>query len=319
MADNKFPKWPLYLTLVVGFVISLLYSFGPLSAATGKHKTKEVGPYKIEFSNRGSQDEGKPSRLTLLVTSDNKPKEVKLAYYALNREEARPTMVFKVPQMKKEFTQVPMQPAGDTGFYTANLMPLKMSEQYYFYFVLTDDKGVNFAYPQYRLYYMMTDGNGHTFTYPDTSDNSLLEITYRREGDRLITVLHITMMFMVIFFMLHVLYYSMAHIAWSQFPISKAINSAFWANLFFFITSFPIGCYVAWKAYGRPWTGIPEVIDPNDVDNKSLIIFVYWVIILILIKGVGMGKNKISSKVYAWLSLVGAIATLMLFVTGGHI
>jgi hypothetical protein len=287
------------VTLIAGFVVALLYSFGPLRAATGKHKPKDVGPYKIEFSNRGSQTEGAPSRVTLLVTSDNKPREAVLAYYSLNVEEARPTMVFKTPPMKKEFARMPMSPAGDTGFYTATLRPLAMAEQYYFYFILSDESGNSYTFP---------------------ADISKTEsITYRREGDRLMIVLHITMMFMVIFFMLHVIYYSLAHIAWKEFPIGKAIRSAFWANVFFFITSFPIGCYVAWKAYGRPWTGMPEVMDPNDVDNKSLFIFVYWVVILILIKGVGAGKNKISSKAYAWLSLVGAIATVMLFVTGGHI
>lgn len=319
MSDNKFPKWPLYVTLAAGFVIALIYSFGPLKAATGKHKPSDVGPYQIEFSNRGSQNQGIPSRITLLVTSDNKPQEVSLAYYSLNREEARPTMVFRTPPMKKPLETIKMEPAGNTGFYTATLIPLEMAEQYYFYFVLTDDKGESFAYPQYNLYSMMADGKGRAFAFPDTAEKSLLSITYRREGDRLMIVLHIVMMYMVIFFMLHVLYYSMAHIAWKDFPIGKSIRSAFWANIFFFITSFPIGCYVAWKAYGRPWTGMPEVMDPNDVDNKSLFIFIYWVIILILIKGVGAGKNQISSRAYAWLSLVGAIATVLLFITGGHI
>ena len=300
MPDNKFPKWPLYVTLIIGVVVAYFYSKGMLEIVTNRHKTKDVGQYKIEFSNRGEQTQGMPSRLTLVVTSENKPKEVKLAYYSLDREQARPAMVFKTPPMKKEFIQIPMQPAGDTGFYTVTLRPLNMAEQYYFYFILADEAG-NYTFPK------------------DMPDGEAQSITYRGEGNRLVTVLHITLMFMVIFFMLHVLYYSLAHIGWKNFPISKAIHSATWANICFFITSFPIGCYVAWKAYGMPWTGIPEVLDPNDVDNKSLFIFIYWVVILLLIRGINFGRNKISSKVYAWLSLVGAIATVLLFVTGGHI
>jgi len=281
--------------------MSYFYAKGPLGEATNKHKTQNIGPYKLEFSNRGDANEGMPSRLTLLVTSDNKPKEVKLAYYVLNVEEARPTMVHKKPPMKKPFEQIPMLAAGDSGLYTVVLPPLKMCEQYYFYFALIDEAGKGYTFPE-----KMPEGDAEN-------------ITYRRPGNFVITILHITLMFMVIFFMLHVLYYSMAHIAWSQFPISRAIHSATWANIFFFITSFPIGLYVAWKAYGRPWTGIPEVLDPNDVDNKSLLIFVYWVVILFLIWGVSKGTNKISSKAYAWLSLIGAAATVYLFVSGGHI
>jgi hypothetical protein len=125
-------------------------------------------------------------------------------------------------------------------------------------------------------------------------------------------------MYMVIFFLLHTIYYALTHIGYKEFPIGKTIISAIWANIFFFITSFPIGCYVAYRAMGLPWTGIPEVLDPNDVDNKSLLIFVYWLIILLLINGVNQGRNKISTKLFAWLSLIGSLFTIYLFISGGH-
>ncbi|MBI4712189.1 MAG: hypothetical protein HY762_02620, partial [Planctomycetes bacterium] len=149
-------------------------------------------------------------------------------------------------------------------------------------------------------------------------DKETPNITYRGESVLLVTALHMALMAMIIIFMLHMIFYALMHLATSEFPISKTIHSAFWMNLVFFITSFPIGCYIAWKAYGRPWTGIPEVMDPNDVDNKSLFIFIYWVIVLILIKGVNKGKNKIPSKVFAVLGLIGAVLTIYFFLAGGH-
>ncbi|MFA5793671.1 MAG: hypothetical protein WC980_01175 [Candidatus Brocadiia bacterium] len=299
---KKFPRWPLYVTLGIGLLIGFVYSFGMLMAVTSRHKTKDVGSFKMEYSNRGEFYEGKDAIINLLVTSDNKPKDVKLAYYSLNVEEARPTMVFKTPAPKKPFNLAPMYPAGNTGFYTATLVGMKMDEQYYFYIIMTDDAGASHIYPKGA----------------DAPDAKIENITFRRESVLWVTALHIAMMVMTVLFLLHILYYGLMHLATSQFPIMKAVLSSFWANLFFFITSFPIGCYVAYVAYGRPWTGIPEVMDPNDVDNKSLMIFVYWVVILILIKGVGSGKNKISSKAFAVLSILGSILTIYFFLSGGH-
>lgn len=301
MSDIKrLPRWPLYVTLLAGLVIGFYYSFGMLMAVTSRHKAKEVGPFKMEFSQRGEQTVGMPVRVTLLVVSESKPKDVNLKYYSLNREEARPAMVHKKTPMRKEFQSMSMLPAGNTGFYTAQLKPLAMSEQYYYYITFTDSEGKEYVYPK------------------DAPDKETLEITYRGEGVLWITAIHISMMVLTVLFLMHVFYYGLMHLALNTFPIMKAVLSSFWANLFFFITSFPIGCYVAWKAYGRPWTGIPEVMDPNDVDNKSLFIFIYWVIVLILIKGVNKGKNKIPSKVFAVLSLMGAVLTIYFFLSGGH-
>ena len=295
------PRWPLYVTIFFGLLVGLIYSFGALSAATGKHKVKKVGPYEIEFSIRGEKNEGQPVRLPLLIASENKPRQVKLFYYSLNKEEAYPVLVHKIDPPKKEFNEVEMFPAGKTGYYVAKLRPLKMAERYYYYFGLIDEKG-------------------NVFTYPEKAPaDDLKTITYRGEGDTIITVLHIALIALVVLFFFHAIYYTLMHLAsGGNFPIRKTISNVIWANIFFFLTSFPIGCWVAYKAYGLPWTGVPIVWDPNDVDNKSLLIFVYWVAILLLIKGVTKGKNVIGRKAFAWLAFFGSLATIYLFLGGGH-
>ena len=316
MSDIKqFPKWPLYITLLVALIIGLYYSFGMLKAVTSRHRADSVGPFKVEFSHRGEQSGSMPARVNLIVTSEAKPKEIKIAFYVLTTEEARPIMVHKLqpPHKDKKFTPMPMLPAGDTGFYTVLLPPLKMASQYYYYFILTDDNGNSFYYPANESLGLLMNSQGEYI-----SCVKPLNITYRGEGVGWVTALHIAMMAMIVLFLLHTIYYALMHIATPAFPVMKTVLSVFWANLFFFITSFPIGCYVAWKAYGMPWTGIPEVLDPNDVDNKSLLIFIYWVVILILIKGVNSGRNKIPGRTFAWLSLLGAVATVWLFLSGGH-
>ncbi|MEW6027073.1 MAG: hypothetical protein AB1599_07260 [Planctomycetota bacterium] len=303
MSENKFPKWPLYVTVLIGLIIALYYSFGMLMAVTSRHRAKEAGPYKVEFSERGERMLGMPTRLNLQVVSEAKPKTVSLSYYTLNREEAGPAMIYHKVPMKKEFTTKPMVQAGNSGLYSVVLPPLmEKAAQYFYYFILIDE-------------------SGKTYDFKPAGDNDNPEpgcVTYRGEGTHWVTVLHIALMILVVFFMLHVIYSSLAHIALNTFPVSKAVHAGWWANIFFFLTSFPIGLYVSGVAYGRPWTGVPQVWAWNDADNKSLAIFVYWVVILFLIWGVSKGKNKISAKAYAWLSLIGAIATIYLFLSGGH-
>ena len=300
MTDERtFPKWPLYVTVGIGLIIALYYSLGMLMAVTSRHRAKEAGPFKVEYSERGERNLGVPCRLTLQVVSEAKPKAINLAYYTLSRAEAGPAMIYHKVPMTKTFESMPMVQAGNSGLYSVTLPSLmEKAAQYFYYFVLTDESG--------KAYDFKPAGG-------EASD-----VTYRGEGTHWVTVLHIALMILVIFFMLHVIYYSLAHISRSTYPISRAVHAGWWANIFFFLTSFPIGLYVSGVAYGRPWTGFPEVMAWNDADNKSLAIFVYWVVILFLIWGVSKGKNKISPKLYAWLSLIGAIATVYLFLSGGH-
>ena len=300
---KKSAKWPLYLTVAVGLIIALYYSFGMLMAVTSKHRAKEAGPYQIEFSERGERMLGVPCRLMIQVVSETKPQSVNLAYYTLSRDEAGPAMIYHKTPMTKTFESKPMAQAGNSGLYSVVLPPLtEMAAQYFYYFVLADETG--------KTYDFKPSGDK---TNPEPGD-----VTYRGQGTHWVTVLHIAMMILVVFFMLHVIYYSLAHMARGTSPISRAVRAGWWANIFFFLTSFPIGLYVSGVAYGRPWTGVPQVWAWNDADNKSLAIFAYWVVILFLIWGVSKGKNKISPKLYAWLSLFGAIATVYLFLSGGH-
>ncbi|MBI4835236.1 MAG: hypothetical protein HY811_10550 [Planctomycetes bacterium] len=293
---STFPKWPLYLTILFGLIVGVFYSMDSMTSATIKHKPIQVGPYTVEITVRDNPTLETPVTFPLVVTSEKQPREVKLVYYSLNKEEAYPTMVHKLPPKEKELSETDMQPAGKSGFYVAKLPPLGMAEMYYYNIKLTDE-------------------NGQSFNLHEKNAN----IVYKRKGISIVTLIHFVLMVMVIFFLFHAIYYALMHIATNGgFTIKKAFNNVFWSTLFFFITSFPIGCWVSYNAYGNPWTGIPIVWDPNDVDNKSLGIFIYWLIIILLLKGLDKGKNKIGTKAFAWLSLLGSILTILLFITGGH-
>ena len=123
--------------------------------------------------------------------------------------------------------------------------------------------------------------------------------------------------------------------------MNKSVQTAGIATGMIFIGGFPLGFILAYQVNGTPWTGIPFGWDITD--NKTLVIFLYWLISLFLIRGTimtwfskGRGKfcplrwlvaiihpsslseqktrhDTISLKKFAKLSIIGAIITVALY------
>ena len=83
----------------------------------------------------------------------------------------------------------------------------------------------------------------------------------------------------------------------------------------FFVTSFPIGILLAHRTFGVGWSGIPLGWDVTD--NKSVLIFLYYAVIIALAKGHLYKKakkpNRISDGTFARLSIWGMLFTLVIF------
>ncbi|MGA1872958.1 MAG: M14 family zinc carboxypeptidase [Thermoplasmatota archaeon] len=108
-----------------------------------------------------------------------------------------------------------------------------------------------------------------------------------------------------------------------------------------FIGGFPLGFALAYQVFGTPWTGVPFGWDITD--NKTLVIFLYWMISLVLVKGsvmslfragrgrfcpfrmlLGMirpgwfedersSRDLISRKRFARLAVIGSVLSLSLY------
>jgi hypothetical protein len=110
-----------------------------------------------------------------------------------------------------------------------------------------------------------------------------------------------------------------------------------------FIAGFPLGFILAYQVFGTPWTGIPFGWDITD--NKTLVIFLFWMISLFLVRGTilnlfshGRGRlcpfrwmialtrpaalsqqtkhkqyDSISHQRFAKLAIIGAIITVVLY------
>ncbi|TKJ32417.1 hypothetical protein CEE39_05450 [bacterium (candidate division B38) B3_B38] len=84
----------------------------------------------------------------------------------------------------------------------------------------------------------------------------------------------------------------------------------------FFVTSFPIGIFLAHQTFGVGWSGIPMGWDITD--NKSVLIFLYYAVIIALAKGHLYKKvkrsNRISDRTFARFSIWGMLFTLVIFI-----
>jgi hypothetical protein len=99
-----------------------------------------------------------------------------------------------------------------------------------------------------------------------------------------------------------------------------SIRRCAWTTLagtvLFFLGGFPLGMGVAYIAFGVPWTGFP--LGWNVTDTKTLAVFVYWIIVLLLVRPLfrreTAARTTIGGKAFARLVLLGVIGTLVVYV-----
>ena len=102
----------------------------------------------------------------------------------------------------------------------------------------------------------------------------------------------------------------------NQGEVNTVARKVGWTTLFIFLGGFPLGIMVARAAVGGSgWGGFPL---GNDItDNKTLLIFLFWLLLVILGKGSIFQKNPernlVKPETYGKLTLVGFILLLGLY------
>jgi hypothetical protein len=160
------------------------------------------------------------------------------------------------------------------------------------------------------------------------------------EATASLLIAHVIFILGAIIFVVAAAYYSLRYL-YKGYGINKAIQTAGIATGMIFVGGFPLGWIIAYQVYGTPWTGIPFGWDITD--NKTLVIFIYWLVILFMVKGStmnlfskGRGKHcpyrwllsltnkfdfspykkrtdRIDRKRFAKLTIIGAILTIALY------
>ncbi len=119
-------------------------------------------------------------------------------------------------------------------------------------------------------------------------------------------------MFAIIFLGLLTVFSSISVVR-GKTDIRQSVRYLLWTVIFAFIGGFPLGYLVAYLAFGQGWTGIP--IGWDITDNKTVILFLFWLVTFILARrGLKGERMAISKKAYMSLVLASLIVTFIAFV-----
>jgi hypothetical protein len=88
-----------------------------------------------------------------------------------------------------------------------------------------------------------------------------------------------------------------------------------WATVFLFLGTFPIGIWLEHQVYATYWTGIP--LGRDITDSKALVIFIYWLVMLYLLRGSALGndprRDAVGPTAARWIAIVGVVLSLALY------
>lgn len=195
---------------------------------------------------------------------------------------------------------------GKQGSQVKVLMPTPQDSTWFTTSLIMPEKGIRIHY-----YFQVRDRDGNQIILPKkatpnfTSEYNYFEI--RSEGYvwAWALYLHILLMFFAIMLFIHILYDAF-YILNGGHREPRIMYMTTHAVVCFFITGFPLGWLIEKQVLGNYWEGIPFGWDITD--SKTLFIFIFWVIPLVL-----WWRKKIGEKGFAKWALAGALFTIAMF------
>jgi hypothetical protein len=142
------------------------------------------------------------------------------------------------------------------------------------------------------------------------------QLWFRFEGPRsaILLIVHILCMFVSFLLMVMVLLTAFEDVKNRAVRIRLA-KQTLWATIILFLGTFPIGIWLEYQVYATYWTGIPFGRDITD--SKALVIFIYWLVMLYLLKGSALSndprKDVIDVTAVRWVAVVGVVLSLALY------
>ena len=169
-----------------------------------------------------------------------------------------------------------------------------------------------------KVYYYLSviDNQKNELTLPDRVYrlNQPFMIKFKGKLTPAVLIAHIIAMFAGIFFVFMVLFYDIDLLR-GRDVLKNVGNLSLLATFFIFLGGMPLGWWVTYQTLGILWEGIP--VGSDITDSKTLIIFLYWLILLYLMKGTILKKNSklnvVGDKLVGVFVLMGVILTLLLY------
>ena len=171
------------------------------------------------------------------------------------------------------------------------------------------DKGTKIHY----AIELLDDGNT-VARIPENGESSLY-IRYKGEVSSVVLILHIIFMFASFYFMIQALWSAVGVLAGRSWK-GEAVRHAIWVLLSSFIGGWPLGFILNYQAFGVVWEGFPFGYDITD--NKTQIMFVFWLVSMLLVRGSLTGKGEerdvLGPRGFAAAVIVSFVVSLLLFI-----
>lgn len=289
-------KMPGYITVVL---ISVIFTFALIGfSARGKPKMASNGPLQIIYSYRGETDIPDPYRiaLTAFAPKIGVPENGVRVYYITPEDYVQK----KDNLQKSDFTETVLSKTIEANYFVTTLPPRAKNQKYYFFVEAVDKSGNILVLPEDPI-----------------NRKEFLTVAFKIDPTLWILAVHIALMLAALFFIIHVFYYVFNYL-WNkqEWNIPKTFNAILWGMIMFGISGFPLGMFIAYQKWGVAWGGVPFGWDITD--NKTLIVFVYWMLLLVLAKKILFKKGATGYQTFAWLSILGILLTIAIFVVIPH-
>lgn len=140
-------------------------------------------------------------------------------------------------------------------------------------------------------------------------------LKFKGEASKPVIVAHVAFMFGA-FFAMFMAFLGALRILKGREGKKSTVNAARWVLALSFIGGWPLGFILNSQTFGPLWEGYPFGYDITD--NKTQLIFVFWLVSLLLVWGsfIGRGeeKDRIGARAFAWAIVASFVVSLALFI-----
>jgi hypothetical protein len=158
-------------------------------------------------------------------------------------------------------------------------------------------------------------------TLPERNSGEVQPIRLKFEGKvpAYVVIPHVFSIFAAFFFATLTLF-SAIDLKRRKITLEKSVRFCAVTLLLLFIGFFPFGWAMNYFAFGVLWEAFPFGTDVTD--NKSQIMFAFWLVTMFLVKGTLFGKgaqrNLVSDRRYSTMVIVSFIATILIIMAIPH-
>lgn len=144
--------------------------------------------------------------------------------------------------------------------------------------------------------------------------DSLFLVKYKGEITEPILVLHIIFMLGAFFFMVQSFWGALRILTGGEGK-TVTVRLVRWVIFTTFVGGWPIGFILNHQRFGTVWEGFPFGYDITD--NKTQIIFLFWIITVLFVRGSFLGRGEsrdaLGARGFAWAVIVSFVVSLALY------